>query len=64
MGYAYRWIQLMDYIVAPSRLLDLATPIQRQLLGETKTQVGFYLPTDDDVPLRCWAKERETKRNP
>ncbi len=54
MGYGFRWVYPMDY--HPMRdYVDLyaqATPIQRQLLGETKTVTGVYLPTDEDVPLR------------
>jgi len=56
-GYAYRWIQPMDYVQMPDELLAKADPIQRQLLGDIKTQLGFYLPTDDDVPLRAWLRE-------
>jgi len=57
MGYGFRWVYPMDY--HPMRdyveLYPNASPIQRQLLGETKTVTGVYLPTDDDVPLRaCW----------
>lgn len=59
IGYAYRWIQPMDYVAMPDRLLHGATPIQRQLLGDARTQLGFYLPTDDDAPLRQWVRDRE-----
>ena len=58
MGYGFRWVYPMDY--HPMRdyteLYDRATPIQRQLLGETKTVTGVYLPTDADVPLRAHHK--------
>jgi ectoine hydroxylase len=58
MGYGFRWVYPMDY--HPMRdyapLYEQATPIQRQLLGETKTITGVYLPTDDDVPLRAQHK--------
>ena len=40
---------MRDYV----DLYDRATPIQRQLLGESKTVTGVYLPTDEDVPLRA-----------
>ena len=59
MGYGFRWVYPMDY--HPMRdyteLYENATPIQRQLMGETKTVTGVYLPTDDDVPLRKTWKE-------
>jgi ectoine hydroxylase len=58
MGYGFRWVYPMDY--HPMRdyrhLYDSASPIQRQLIGETKTITGVYLPTDDDVPLRAQHK--------
>lgn len=58
MGYGFRWVYPMDY--HPMRdyveLYDQATPIQRQLIGETKTVTGVYLPTDKDVPLRAQHK--------
>jgi ectoine hydroxylase-related dioxygenase (phytanoyl-CoA dioxygenase family) len=58
-GYAYRWIQPMDYVSIPQAILEKATPIQRQLLSDVQTQLGFYLPTDADVPLRQWTRDRE-----
>jgi ectoine hydroxylase-related dioxygenase (phytanoyl-CoA dioxygenase family) len=58
MGYGFRWVYPMDY--HPMRdyveLYDRANPVQRQLIGETKTVTGVYLPTDDDVPLRAQYK--------
>jgi ectoine hydroxylase-related dioxygenase (phytanoyl-CoA dioxygenase family) len=58
MGYGFRWVYPMDY--HPMRdylhLYDGATPIRRQLMGETKTVTGVYLPTDEDVPLRAQHK--------
>jgi ectoine hydroxylase len=58
MGYGFRWVYPMDY--HPMRdytsLYEQATPVQRQLMGETKTITGVYLPTDDDVPLRAQHK--------
>lgn len=59
MGYGFRWVYPMDY--HPMRdYVDLyagAAPIRRQLMGETKTVTGVYLPTDEDVPLRAVCKE-------
>lgn len=55
MGYGFRWVYPMDYHPMHD-YVDLyarATPIQRQLLGETNTVTGVYLPTDEDVPLRA-----------
>lgn len=59
IGYGFRWVYPMDY--HPMRdyieLYETASPIQRQLLGETKTLTGVYLPADDDVPLRARHQE-------
>jgi ectoine hydroxylase len=55
MGYGFRWVYPMDYHPMHD-YVDLyaqATPIQRQLLGDTRTVTGVYLPTDEDVPLRA-----------
>lgn len=54
MGYGFRWVRAMDYLVPDERLLaQTDCPIRRQLLGEIKTPMGIYLPTDADVPLRA-----------
>jgi len=60
-GYGYRWLRPMDYVAMPDSLLARCTPIQRQLLGDAKTQSGYYLPTDEDVPLRAWWQTRQAE---
>lgn len=59
MGYGFRWVYPMDY--HPMRdyvdLYERSCPVRRQLIGETKTVTGVYLPTDEDVPLRAMHKE-------
>jgi ectoine hydroxylase-related dioxygenase (phytanoyl-CoA dioxygenase family) len=62
-GYAYRWIRPMDYVQMPRELLDRVSPIQRQLLGDAATQLGYYIPTEADVPLRAWWTARRQKRS-
>jgi ectoine hydroxylase-related dioxygenase (phytanoyl-CoA dioxygenase family) len=57
-GYGYRWLRPMDYVTMPPELLERCDPIRRQLLGDAATQLGYYIPTDADAPLRAWAKER------
>ena len=57
-GYGYRWIHPMDYKVQPTELLEQCNPIQRQLLGDTQTPLGNYIPQDIDVPLRAWQEAR------
>jgi ectoine hydroxylase-related dioxygenase (phytanoyl-CoA dioxygenase family) len=61
-GYGYRWLRPMDYVTMPRELLDRVSPIRRQLLGDAATQLGYYIPTDEDVPLRAWWKERQARR--
>jgi ectoine hydroxylase len=52
MGYGFRWIRAMDYNTPPTELFPNCNPIQRQLLGDVQTNMGVYLPMDEDVPLR------------
>ncbi|GIX06072.1 MAG: hypothetical protein KatS3mg115_0475 [Candidatus Poribacteria bacterium] len=60
-GYAFRWIQPMDYLQMPQELLDRVSPIRWQLLSGVKTKLAMYLPTPEDVPLRAWAEERNAR---
>ncbi len=62
MGYGYRWLRPMDYVQMPQDLLDRVSPVRRQLLGDAATQLGYYLPTDADVPLRAWLKQQDELR--
>lgn len=55
-GYGYRWVRAMDYQSMPEDLLERCDPIRWQLLGGVKTPMGVYLPTEEDVPIRQWAK--------
>ncbi|NKB67328.1 MAG: hypothetical protein GKR89_09735 [Candidatus Latescibacteria bacterium] len=55
-GYAYRWIR-PKCIMEVDHLLENIDPIRRQLLGTTTAQDHYYLPSDEDVPLRTWLKE-------
>ncbi|MEI6432345.1 MAG: phytanoyl-CoA dioxygenase, partial [bacterium] len=53
MGYGFRWVRAMDYLHPDEALLErCVNPVQRQLLGDVKTPMGIYLPSDEDVPLR------------
>jgi ectoine hydroxylase-related dioxygenase (phytanoyl-CoA dioxygenase family) len=63
-GYGYRWLRPMDYVTMAPELLAQCDPIRRQLLGDAQTQLGYWLPKDEDVPLRAWAAERETPSPP
>ena len=52
MGYAYRWVKPMDYITMPDELIAKCNPIQKQLVGVVSDPLSYYLPQDQDVPLR------------
>ena len=51
-GYGYRVFRPVDYQTMPANLLDVCSPIERQLLGETVNHQGYYLPTVEDTPLK------------
>ncbi|MGE0621853.1 MAG: phytanoyl-CoA dioxygenase family protein [Pseudomonadales bacterium] len=53
-GYSYRVMRPVDYQHMPAAVLADCSPVERQLLGETMTHQGYYVPTADDVPLRPW----------
>jgi ectoine hydroxylase-related dioxygenase (phytanoyl-CoA dioxygenase family) len=52
MGYGYRWVKPMDYIVMPEELIARANPIQKQLLGVVSDPISYYIPRDEDVPIK------------
>ena len=58
MGYAYRWVKPMDYIQMPKRLVDRCSPLQKQLIGEVSDALSYYLPEDEDVPLKSFLAEK------
>lgn len=53
-GYSYRVMRPVDYQRMPAEVLARSTPVERQLLGETITHQGYYVPTAADVPLKPW----------
>lgn len=59
MGYCFRWLKPIDYLLPDPALLAKATPVQRQLLGEMRSECSFWLPKEDEVPLRDWLKEHQ-----
>jgi ectoine hydroxylase len=64
MGYSYRWLRPLDFVVQPPEVLDRVrdNPIRWQLLGGSQTEMAFSLPQDEDVPLRAWYKEHGLDR--
>ena len=57
MGYAYRWVKPMDYISMPENVLAKCTPIQKQLLGVVEDALSYYLPPDEDVPVKALVED-------
>lgn len=59
MGYSYRWLRPLDYVVQPAALEEKVRhdPIRWQLLGFWSSEMAFSLPKDEDVPLRAWCRE-------
>jgi len=55
-GYSYRWLRPRDE-VSVDHYLDRCNPIQKQLLGASKSAFTYTSPKDDDVPLRDWIRE-------
>jgi ectoine hydroxylase-related dioxygenase (phytanoyl-CoA dioxygenase family) len=64
MGYSYRWLRPLDYVVQPPELLAKVQhdPVRWQLLGAWATDMAFSLPKDEDVPLRAWYREHGLDR--
>ncbi len=59
LGYSYRWLRPLEYKLLPDALLERCSPVLRQLLGDGRTEVGWYQPQPGDVPLRSWILERQ-----
>lgn len=57
-GFGWRHIRPIDFTSQSQELLDKCTPIQKQLFGEKTSELGYYLPLEEDVPLAAWQKKR------
>jgi ectoine hydroxylase-related dioxygenase (phytanoyl-CoA dioxygenase family) len=57
-AYTYRWIRPRDELGLDPRLLERLGPVKRQLLGAGTSAIGYWIPTDEDVPLRARAPTR------
>ena len=60
-GYAYRWIR-PKCIMDVDDLREKSGPIRQQLLGATTSQDRYYLPGEEDVPLRTWLQENSPEQ--
>ena len=52
VAYSYRWVRPRDDLGVDRALLERVDPVRRQLLGGGTSILGYWLPTDEDVPLR------------
>lgn len=61
--FGFRWLSPMDYQVMPEELLA-RSPLHRQLLGGA-SELGYYLPSDAEVPLKAFCSaplQQEARR--
>jgi ectoine hydroxylase-related dioxygenase (phytanoyl-CoA dioxygenase family) len=63
MGYCYRWVKPLDYVTQSPELIAKGTPIQKQLLGDCQSEMTFWKPKEEEVPLRAWVKEHALQRD-
>ncbi|MDQ3815757.1 MAG: phytanoyl-CoA dioxygenase family protein [Armatimonadota bacterium] len=62
-GYNRRWLRPIDYVTMPPEILARFDPPRRQLLGDTVTQCGYYLPRPQDQPLKEWLDKQLSNRD-
>jgi ectoine hydroxylase len=52
-AYTYRWVRERDDLGFNDVRLVGLDPIRRQLLGAGTSAIGYWIPTDEDVPLKA-----------
>jgi ectoine hydroxylase-related dioxygenase (phytanoyl-CoA dioxygenase family) len=51
-GYAHRWIRPRDELLGvDGQMLERLDPVRRQLLGGGASAIGYWIPSEEDVPL-------------
>jgi ectoine hydroxylase-related dioxygenase (phytanoyl-CoA dioxygenase family) len=58
VGYTYRWVRPRENGGRTGIDGEGLSPLRRQLLGYASNGLGYWLPGDDEVPLRTWLDER------
>lgn len=58
LAYTYRWIRARDRYPESAAWFAALSPVRRQLLGAAASEDGHWVPTEADVPLRAWMRER------
>jgi ectoine hydroxylase len=51
-AYTYRWVRARDDLEVRPELRATLTPDRAQLLGAGTGAIGYWIPDDEDVPLR------------
>jgi ectoine hydroxylase-related dioxygenase (phytanoyl-CoA dioxygenase family) len=57
IGYGYRWVKPMDYIVQEREFVERLTPLQRYLVGEAFDSVETFQVHGGRNPLGEWCDE-------
>ena len=52
-GYTHRWIRPRDELAIDAQRAARLTPLRRQLLGLAEDALGYWFPSDEEVPLRA-----------
>jgi ectoine hydroxylase len=52
-GYTYRWIRPRDELGLTAAQVAALDPVRRQLVGGGTSVLGYWIPTEEDVPLRA-----------
>lgn len=59
LGYGFRWLRPQDYSQFSEEFLSKLSPLRQQLLGKAVTEMGYHLPTSEDLPLETWLEDIE-----
>jgi ectoine hydroxylase len=52
-GYTYRWVRPRDELGLTEEQVAALDPVRRQLVGGGTSALGYWIPTEEDVPLRA-----------
>lgn len=58
LAYTYRWVRPRDSYPVTAAWFRRQSALRRQLLGDTATSEGHWIPGEADVPLRRWMQGR------
>jgi ectoine hydroxylase-related dioxygenase (phytanoyl-CoA dioxygenase family) len=52
-GYTFRWVRPRDELGLSQAQVAALDPVRRQLVGGGTGAIGYWIPTEEDVPLRA-----------